>query len=551
MKLKDLTGQRFGALRVIRRVGINKSKKPVWEAICDCGTIITRSGAELRNSGPNASCGCRKGMLRRRDLSGMRFERLTVIRSAGHPKWQCLCECGNTHVVSTNDLVSGDTRSCGCLKHDIWKNNQHPITGKPSPFRKDWAGDKIHKLTFTHPDPSTPRGERIRWIARCDCGNTISVVPKSVVSGNTKSCGCARKEAAKVRGMGQRGKPVPMLRENSLSAVGSVFGKLTVTGIDWVDMDTYRIAFADCTCECGNAYRARLPDLRSGKTVSCGCGVTVSSEEVDLAEWLSQHVRIDTQYRLGDWLYDIAVPSARVLIEYNGAWWHSSKFTPRGKHQIKRRHAEDLGWRVINIWSDDWGENRSRLELLILEAIGVRKRRTVGARQFDLARINRDIAVAHHKANHVQRTTPRGGTHIGAFIDGTLHAVCTFKIGRAQVELTRYSLSCGLSAPGLLARILRYVDSTLPVVTFADRDYFTGALYARSGFHKEGTTLQLTYVDERNSRRRRESLMRHKLPALGIDVGHLSEREALAKVGIHQCWNSGIDKWVRPPSPSR
>lgn len=40
-----------------------------------------------------------------------------------------------------------------------------------------------------------------RWECVCDCGNTIVVYALSLKSGNTKSCGCLRKEEAKVSSM--------------------------------------------------------------------------------------------------------------------------------------------------------------------------------------------------------------------------------------------------------------------------------------------------------------------------------------------------------------
>jgi len=37
------------------------------------------------------------------------------------------------------------------------------------------------------------------WLFRCDCGNEIERIGTSVTSGNTKSCGCLRKEATAAR----------------------------------------------------------------------------------------------------------------------------------------------------------------------------------------------------------------------------------------------------------------------------------------------------------------------------------------------------------------
>lgn len=54
------------------------------------------------------------------DLSGQKFNRLTVIRRAGsdkqhHAKWLCKCDCGNETVAITSALRTGHTKSCGCL----------------------------------------------------------------------------------------------------------------------------------------------------------------------------------------------------------------------------------------------------------------------------------------------------------------------------------------------------------------------------------------------------------------------------------------------------
>ena len=54
-------------------------------------------------------------------LSGQRFGRLIVLERAGKNKWNramwtCRCDCGKELRVSSNHLISGSTKSCGCLK---------------------------------------------------------------------------------------------------------------------------------------------------------------------------------------------------------------------------------------------------------------------------------------------------------------------------------------------------------------------------------------------------------------------------------------------------
>lgn len=58
------------------------------------------------------------------DLTGQTFGRLTVIETAGRNArgrlvWHCKCSCGERLVTpTTDDLRSGNTRSCGCLSRE-------------------------------------------------------------------------------------------------------------------------------------------------------------------------------------------------------------------------------------------------------------------------------------------------------------------------------------------------------------------------------------------------------------------------------------------------
>lgn len=57
MKPKNISGQRFGRLLAVAMVGSDRDSKAIWKCVCDCGTIIERTGDVLR-SGINKSCGC-------------------------------------------------------------------------------------------------------------------------------------------------------------------------------------------------------------------------------------------------------------------------------------------------------------------------------------------------------------------------------------------------------------------------------------------------------------------------------------------------------------
>lgn len=56
-------------------------------------------------------------------MKGRRFSRLVVVELDSRDKnynarWACKCECGNTAVVLTHHLKSGNIKSCGCLREE-------------------------------------------------------------------------------------------------------------------------------------------------------------------------------------------------------------------------------------------------------------------------------------------------------------------------------------------------------------------------------------------------------------------------------------------------
>ena len=121
------------------------------------------------------------------DLTDRTFDMLTVIkrvedRKPGRPMWLCQCECGNTVVVSsTNLLRTNSTKSCGCLRHT------------PSPTLIDLRGKTFGKLKVIEKDPDSKPG-KAKWVCECKCGNIVSVLSDSLRNGKTRSCGCARSQ---------------------------------------------------------------------------------------------------------------------------------------------------------------------------------------------------------------------------------------------------------------------------------------------------------------------------------------------------------------------
>ncbi len=123
----NLTGMKFNKLTVLNEAGHNYKGDILWKCKCECGAITYASTSQLRNS-YKKSCGCLKNTSHAIDLKGQRFGMLTVIKRVGTNKhrkalWKCKCDCGKITTVSSVDLRSGNTKSCGCLGKGYAKRN--------------------------------------------------------------------------------------------------------------------------------------------------------------------------------------------------------------------------------------------------------------------------------------------------------------------------------------------------------------------------------------------------------------------------------------------
>lgn len=75
-------------------------------------------------------------MAKFKDLTGQRFDKLLVIKQIDSDKrtqWLCKCDCGNVTVVQSCNLLSGHSKSCGCgiieanTRHGHWNERVYRI----------------------------------------------------------------------------------------------------------------------------------------------------------------------------------------------------------------------------------------------------------------------------------------------------------------------------------------------------------------------------------------------------------------------------------------
>lgn len=149
----DVIGKKYGKLTVIEEDKTKFTRYPsgapkhYYKCLCDCGNITTVSKSGLLG-GHTKSCGCAKIGCQTEDLTGRKFNRLTVlsldeeknnrnrerfkkgeIKSYG-TNWICKCDCGNIRSVTSYQLKSGHTKSCGCYQSEITSQRNRDTSTK-------------------------------------------------------------------------------------------------------------------------------------------------------------------------------------------------------------------------------------------------------------------------------------------------------------------------------------------------------------------------------------------------------------------------------------
>lgn len=124
-------------------------------------------------------------MVARLDLTGLRFGKLTAIEDVGRTKrgmrlWRCSCECGGETVASIGNLRSGNSTSCGCM-----------VRGHPR-REPDVSGRRFGRLIALAAAGRV--GTHAAYLCRCDCGTETRVRRKSLLNGDTMSCGCLHRQ---------------------------------------------------------------------------------------------------------------------------------------------------------------------------------------------------------------------------------------------------------------------------------------------------------------------------------------------------------------------
>ncbi len=171
-------------------------------------------------------------------------------KTSRHLYWKCKCKCGNICDIRATLIRTGKQQGC-----------QKCYSKKPTTKLKkekqiiDLTKTKIGRwliIKFSGYKYYNKRKVR-QWLCRCECGVERNINQQTLLNGNSKSCGCYKKERTS------------KVKLENLST--KKFGSYTV--LERYGKSGSRTKWK-CRCSCGNINIVFAENLKSGNSTSCG-----------------------------------------------------------------------------------------------------------------------------------------------------------------------------------------------------------------------------------------------------------------------------------------
>jgi hypothetical protein len=266
-------------------------------------------------------------------------------------------------------------------------------------------------------------------------------------------------------------------------------------------------------------------------------------------------VKVNDRHILYPKELDILIPAKKIAIECNGILWHSEVFGHKNKiyHLQKTTNCSNQGLKLLHIYDNEWRTKQHIVKSIISTNL-LKPANILYARKCYVKEIPSRLCVDFLNENHMQKTD-HSSIKIGLFDDtDNLLSVMTFLKSRfdkkIQWEMGRFCTKLGYSILGGASKLFSYfLKSYIPssIVTYNDKRYFNGEVYAMLGFKYQGSTLPNYHyiVDNYQTIENRICWQKHKLKnKLNVFDPNLSEWENMKINGYDRIWDCGNGKWV-------
>jgi len=303
---------------------------------------------------------------------------------------------------------------------------------------------------------------------------------------------------------------------------------------------------------CSGTIEVTQYDVLYGNVKSCGC--VLSHYEAEAKEFLFsigiQAAKTRKVLASGREL-DLYCDQFKVAIELNGLTAHgevANNIFARDKNHKqlfldKWRECQDLGVRLINVFSDEWTDREDQVKAY-LRSIFRQNANFLSKDQYNVQELNVYDVSKFVEQVHILGTPQLCKLAIGISQgDQIVAAMLLNRLKDDQLLLSRYCVAPNWSVEfgfGRMISFLRKRGGVASIYTMSDNRWSDGAVYGSNGFKLIGQTPPTPHYFKQNRDRPRISWRQ-----MAKIAGGLSKVEStFASLGYDRTWDLGKKKWL-------
>jgi hypothetical protein len=325
-----------------------------------------------------------------------------------------------------------------------------------------------------------------------------------------------------------------------------------------LDIIGYKNRFFDILCNsCGNNFKIRTDLLykrnKEGHRICTKCNKINnnfrSNAEIEICNFLEEHnIKVTTSRRdiiRGE--LDIYLPDHKIAIEYNGLYWHSDIFKDDKYHLSKYNDCKEIGIKLIQIWEDQWKNNKNKVKSFLLSKLKIYKNK-IWARDCKIGYVNYKEKDLFLDQNHLQKSA-RSSINIGLYYKKELVSIMTFGKRRLNskesFELIRYCCKRDLIIVGGASKLFKYFTKNNnfdSIISYSDNTVSDGDIYKLLNFENINESKNYYWTDNKN-RYHRFTFNKKRLVKMGYD-SNKTEVELMRGKGFNKIHGAGIKTWI-------
>lgn len=236
---------------------------------------------------------------------------------------------------------------------------------------------------------------------------------------------------------------------------------------------------------------------------------------------------------------DVYVPSRKLVVEYDGLYFHSSVHKGKHDHEAKTELFKAEGLTVLHVFEDEWRDKRSLVQSMIRHRLGLTERR-IYARQCQIVKLSAAERRHFFEENHIDGDVSASAAWGLTFEEKLIAALSVripfhAKYKNDALEVARSATLKDHLCVGGVAKLTKQAElytrslGKTALMTYVDLRHGTGESYIKAGFEFSSKTVPRFWWTDFNNRYNRFKFRADK-------VRGLTEEQVAVENNVHKIW---------------